>query len=599
MQNLRVSEIIEFSGGINTVVAPYLIAPNEATHLANSDVRRGALWSRRSPLFKQDMGYPYFYEFQGTVYQFPVNRYSTEFDRKWYWANGFQTRKVLPDGTELPLGLDAPTRMLSAVAEDAGPHHGDYKYTYTYYDNDHGVESAPAPLTRYINANENNIRLYDFEPPVEPSVTHYRLYRIGGYYPFFALVAEIPVTDVEYTDKLDDTQIDGRELQTLRNGKPPFGLKFLTEYNGRMYGGVGNKLYFSALGNPDSWYIFDWIPMQDTITGIAKAPGGLLVMGKTWTAALKGNQPTDFRLKNLSNVIGCKNHFSISYIEGNAIWISDRGLVSSNGYNVELLTRDKVEEVSGLLPTGACSVNDVYYMSFRPELYPKYTLFPGDDLYPAGTSGVSGVDQGILIMDFKRGRGYSYQVLDIPNITMVGLLDGNVGLIHGLANEAGFPVCDNDGFPNCFHTLSCSGYELAYLDKHKEYQVTWFSPLHDLYPHNFLYPMDVIGFGWEFINNSLPLSYISPMFVENSPTTLKEYDKVRITFRGVFNVQVVFDNDRVVVDTMIASLNEKHNDFAIIGIPNADDKSYSIKFIISGLGVIRGIQWTWQSRSLP
>ena len=599
MQALRPSEVIEFSGGVNTVQAPYLIAPNESVVLANSDVRKGALWARKRPLFRQDVGYPYFFFYNNKAYQYAAWRSNVIWDRKWYYSDGAVTGKVYPDGQHFALGLPSPNTKLTVDIEDVeGPLNGDYKYTYTFYDSTNGVESAPAPLGAYVRPVDQAVKLSGFEEaPANSGVDTYRIYRIGGYYPYFVLVDEVPHTVDNYTDSLDDTEVDGRELQTLRNGPPPQGLHYLTEYNGRLYGAVGSKLYFSALGNPDSWYIFDWIPFRDTITGIAKGPGGLLVMGVDWTYSLRGTDPLNFRLIPVSEVVGCAGAQSINYIKGNAVWLSDKGLVTSDGYRIELLTQPKVEEVSGMKPTGSASVNDVYYMSFKPALYPEHDLYPSNDLYPAGVQGTNGIDQGLVMMDFKRGRGYSYQLIDMPDIQYVDIYNGFTGVVHGRSDESMFPVCDGPAWEHCLHTKNCSGYALSYLDRTEEYQVRYFTPELDLYPSNYLYPNDVIGYGWEEVNRSMPLTYISPLFVEGSPTTLKEYEKVRITFRGVFNVKILLDNDEIVQDVNIISVTNQENDSVVIGIPNERDRSYSIRFLITGAGVIRGIQWTYQMRN--
>jgi len=596
MQSLRVSEITAFNGGMNTVSAPYLIAPDESVDLSNIDLRKGALWSRRAPLKYADAGSPYFYEFNGVVYYYSTERFSAEYDRVWYWSDGATMHKMLPSGVTKSVGLPTPTIKLTGVANGDGPLTGSFKYTYTFYDNDLGVESAPAPLSSYIDVTDQAIQLSGFESAPIGDITHYRIYRVGGYWPYFALVDTIKVDQTTYVDSLDDTQIDGRELQTLRNGPPPLGLKYLVVMGGRMYGAVGNKLYFSALGNPDSWYIFDFLVLPDTITGIAAGSYGLIVMGRNWTYTLRGSQPYEFFVSQLSDVLGCKDHFSISYISGRAIWLSDKGVVVSDGGSVQVITDKKVAEVSGITPTSACSVNEVYYLAYKPDLVPLPDLYPSNDLYPSGVKGTSGVDQGIIEMDFKQGRGFAYQAIDVPNVSMVGKLNGSAGFIYGTANTAAFEDCDAE--LNCFEPIRCSSYELAYLDKFTEYQVEYFAPNYNVFPSDNLYPMDIIGSGVELVKRSMPLTYVSPLLVDGSPTTLKEYDKVRITFRGKFRLLVIFDNDTIVVNRELQSIYDSENDFEIIGIPNTQDKSYSIRFVLYGIGIVRGIQWSWQPRSL-
>ncbi len=568
MGGLTVTELNSFSGGMDNVTASYLIPKDEATLLANVDIRRGAMQSVNTPIWAMNAQDSHFFQFNKTVRFFPTWRSNVVWDNKLYWSDGVTTGKVLADGTELPLGLPTPTTILVGDPTNPGIHEGDFKYAYTFYDTETGTESAPSGLSLYITATENSISLSGFDALPEHA-NMYRLYRIGGYLPYFMLVDTFG--DINYEDNLDDTQIDGRMLDTLRNGPPPNGLKYLTELNGRLYGSVENNVFFSALGNPDSWYVYDFIPFQNTIRGIAKAPGGLLVMGLHWTSLLKGGDPLSFSLRSVSDEVGITGAESIAYADTSAIWLSEHGIVTSDGYTMTQLTADKIENITGLIPTGAMTLNNVYYLAYKPDLVPQLDLYPSDTLFPSQVQGLGGVDQGILSLDFKRGRGYSYKILDVPEIESLGALNGKVGIIHGLAEN--FAECDEIGFPDCLSFIKCIGYELAYLSPNLR---------------------EVAGELGSFDT----LQYMSPAMVDGSTTTLKEYDKVRILFKGTFSITILFDNDRVIVERQITSYVNEKFEFALLGIPNGDNKSYSIRFFIHGRGVINGIQYSWKNREL-
>ena len=575
MTPLRVSELNAFSGGMNNVTAPYLIAPDESTLLINVDVRRGAMWSVPRIVKHSDVQFPYFFQFDAEIYQYEDWRANVIWDNKWYWTDGLKTGKVLADGTELPLGIDTPLTKPLGVVEGVvgdGPHAGDFKYAYTFYNNDTGTESAPSPLTNYIKPDEQNITMSNFEA-LPPEATHYRIYRIGGYLPYFMLVDMILPAALPYTDSIDDTQIDGRQLQTLRNGPPPPGLHYFTEMNGRMYGAVGNILYFSALGNPDSWYIYDIIPCKDSIRGIAKVPGGLLILGYTWCNILKGNDPTNFVLKVVSDKVGIIDAASLSYVDQVAIWLSNHGIVMSDGYTVKQLTADKVENLEGIYPIGAITMNNVYYMAFKPFLFPEDSLFPSNGLYPDSPQGTGGLSEGVIVIDFKRGNGYSYKLLDYPNVMYLDTLDGEIGVITGTPDQHALD-CDGSGFPDCDAFMLCGSYELGYVGK---YDIDLITELHR----------------WA------TLDYISPLLVDGSTTTLKEYDKVRISYKGKFTITIMFDNDRVLAVRELDFTEGFQFEDVIIGIPNSDNTANSIRFRVTGVGVIKGIQYSWKPRELP
>ena len=101
------------------------------------------------------------------------------------------------------------------------------------------------------------------------------------------------------------------------------------------------------------------------------------------------------------------------------------------------------------------------------------------------------------------------------------------------------------------------------------------------------------------LDHLAPMDYISPLMVDGTTATLKEYDKVRIVFKGIFKVQVLFDNDRLIVERNIQSVADWAYDFALLGIPNEDNKAYSIRFAVQGRGVVKGIQYTYKYRELP
>ena len=566
MGQSTVTELLDFTGGMNTVVASHLISARESTTLVNVDVRLGSLASMPNLEYKGNLDSGgHFYEFNGTVYSYSKYRDNVVWDGRWYWSDEIEVKKMLADGTVLDLGLPTPTIAvdINAVAAETGPHTGDFKYTYTFWSADTGVESAPAPLQdRYITVDAEQIELTNMEA-LPAGATHYRIYRIGGYLPVFTLVDKTDSTT--YVDDIDDTQIDGRMLQTMYCGMPPAGLRNLTEHNGRFYGSVGNKIYYSALGNPDSWYVSDYFMAKDTIIGVATSPGGLLVIGSGFTMMMYGSQPTDYKVKVISDHLGCVDRRSISYLGDSAIWLSNRSFVMCNGYTITDITAHKIDNLRGFLPTGSVVDNSTYYMSFKPQLVPLETLYPANNLYPALIEGTGGLSEGIIAMDFKRGNGYSYKLITYDNILSLGIVEGEVHVGTGSEKNSTFR-CDVTMFPKCLDFISCSDYEYSRLSVYNGQGLT-------------------------------TLNYLSPKLADGSLATLKEYDKVRIVYTGIFNIKVLFDNGEVVVERNTAEL-DGIDGFIIIGIPNNNNKSQFIRFAIKGRGIISSIQYSWKPREV-
>ena len=565
MGQSTITEIVDFSGGMNTLLAPHLIGKNEARQLVNVDVRFGALQSMPNLDLLQplDNG-PFFYQYNRVIYSYPSYRTNVLWDYKWYWSDGINTGKMLPDGTKLPLGLPTPTVALTQElvgAAGEGTHEGDLKYTYTFWSEDTGAESAPAPLPLYITADGQDITLSGFDV-LPTAATHYRLYRIGGYLPIFLQVDTF--TDITYTDSLDDTKIDGRPLHTLRNGPPPSNLTNLCELNGRFYGSRGNHVYFSALGNPDSWYISDFIPIRGYIVGLATVPAGLLVLCQFSTVLLYGTDPVNFRLKLISDQYGCVSKQSIAYLGDSAIWLSNKQIVMSNGYKIIDVTAFKTDRILGIEPTGSAVENETYYVSYKPGMFPSEVLLPRDTLYPDSAEGTGLVDQGLIALDFKRGSSFSYKLIKYDEIRTIGIVDSDVHISSGGYFSVDIP-CDETMFEDCLSFLNCTPFGLSIMNV---YQSQGLSRLH----------------------------YLSPKYMDSGLATLKQYDKIRVRYAGVFKIDVLFDNARVVISRDIVS--DGDDTFAIIGVPNKDNLSHSIQFNIEGVGIITSIQYSWKNREV-
>ena len=573
------TEVIDFTGGMHTVKAPHMIAQSECRAMINVDIRQGSLLSIPQPRNLEQGLASHFIQFNGSLYYYDDFRSNAILNNNLYWANGVDSGKIMWDGRELSLGIPTPSHECDITATNvgAGEHTGDFKYTYTFYDTSTGAESAPAPLPPYLTVDGDDIIVSGMEAlPTEAD--RYRIYRIGGYLPRFTMVAEIENTETPYTDKLDDTEIDGRLMYTLRSGAPIAGVDNFVELGGRLYGSVGSKVYFSALGNPDAWYASDFFTMPTDITGMAKSPAGLLVMGKAFIYLLVGNQPSNFQLKVISSILGCESKKSIAYLGENAIWLGEDGIYTSNGYNIINLTGNKIKDIADIMPTSAMVVNEVYYLHYKPQLTPSEELFPSDTLYPAGALGVNEIEDGIITIDFKRGNGYSYEILDFQGLASIGVKDGNPHCITSIANVI-FLSCEDP--IECDEYLQCSQYDLNLLgDRHYD--------------------------------DFAKLNYVSPQFIDGSFSTLKQYEKVRINGIGKFNIKVIFSNGEIAVESDVniradESIEElltgeeisfDRDSVFIIGIPNNNNNSYSIGFIIEGVGIIKSIQYSWKPREI-
>lgn len=560
---MPVSEVMEFSGGISTATSPHLIPVNEALVLVNADVRSGRLASLHNQVGLYEGNGRYFFKYIDKIYQYNNLRSNVIWDGKWYWADGTSTKKMYPDRTEHFLGLESPNTTLTITSgSGTKPLTGTFTYAYTYYDKIHGVESAPGFLSNSLTVTNTDIVITGFQTLHPDGATNFRLYRVGGYLSEFTLVETLPLSTTTYTDTLDVANIDGRLLQTLRTSPPPDGLQFLIEFNGRLYGAVGNKVYYSALGNPDSWYTDDYYVINNTVSGLGTVGAGIVVFTKDTTNVLRGSGPENFFLKELSSSRGCISHFSIAQYQDIIIWLSGDAFLSTEGYSITDITSHKIRGIGGMYPRGTAVKNLTYLMSFGPILTPKESLFPSKTLYPNIVIGGSVLSEGIVSIDFSIGRQYSYWLIEAKGVGNIGIIDSHI--------YAGYHLSD-----------------IAFTDYNEPMGCNYFLPLTDY----------VAGVSLE-IGSLRTFKYISPMLIDGSYATLKEYEKVRIVYKGHFTVSIIIDSQGTVL-TQEFDDESSTDGFIILGIPNSHNKGYGIQLQIEGEGYINAIQYTWQPRSLP
>jgi len=220
-------------------------------------------------------------------------------------------------------------------------------------------------------------------------------------------------------------------------------------------------------------------------------------------------------------------------------------------------------------------------MLFGPALYPGEELYPSNELYPDAPVGNADPKQhGTIVIDFKRGRGYSFGVHRHEGTISIGLIDnilyyGRRGMVPS-DSLTGLEPC-SEPFGDCFDTLVCDWLpgKGGPADESKEYDLAT----------------------GDYSEGLEELTYKSPQFIDGSRTNLKEYEKFRLLFNGNFLVKLILENgDTVVEETISSELSA--DTFSLLGIPKSNNKSYSITIDIVGAGTVDSIQHTWKPREL-
>jgi len=247
---------------------------------------------------------------------------------------------------------------------------GTYNYVYTYYNSVDGTESAPSQPSPDVVATNNKMRLDGIWGTADGQVTHIRIYRIGGTLTQYTLIAEVSaVADLVYYDNSPDINVAGNSiLDSTGNSMPPADIKYFILAYAMIFGAVGDKLYYSNIGDPDVWPATNFIDFEDTITGIGNVGNGLLVFTKFRTYIVTGTSPATFSKFVLSDAQGCINHYTIQTVDNYIIWLSTDGICLTNGGLIEVISRDKLGRFNTDTSIAAAVKDNSYYLLLTDKI---------------------------------------------------------------------------------------------------------------------------------------------------------------------------------------------------------------------------------------
>ena len=564
------TELQIFFGGLNLMPASHLIKQEEARAMAEANLRKGNLAPFLVPLFKESASDNFVFYFDAEFHYYSAFRSNVLYNKVWYWTDIFGAGKEYEDGTQLPLGIappiGRPTISSTPPTEGEGLT-GHINYVYTYYDPVSGSESPPSPPSLTldllgINASQAVI-VEDYD--ISPDGYETRLYRIGGIITAYSSVITLEPTVLSYLDQLAFSEIEAVILDTLRAYPPPTGLQYLTEHQGRFYGTVGSKLYFSAPGKPDSWYVLDNLGFDEVITGIVSVANGLIVMidSKCWLVS--GISPIQFVKHTLSDSEGCVGFASIAVNEGTAIWLSRAGFVMSNGGKVQNISLEKIGRFKAMTPLGAVFIDKRYFLSFTGVLLPSENLFPDEELYPGSivNDGGLAIGPGAVVIDFAMGAPAFATMSDA---TMGQLLIAENELYHMTYDE-----------PEKYNIVTEDG----------EFNIVTEDGTYNLAAQKSTGQSLVQTLGGDELRELL---YVSPVLTEQSIGTLKQYEKIRITYSGALTITARDEDSRLFITQDLFSVGRKSE---WVGIPVGFNRGYGIQFVIQGKCIVDSIMYNW------
>ena len=188
-----------------------------------------------------------------------------------------------------------------------------------------------------------------------------RLYRTGGYLTRYTMVDDVDPTDL-YIDRRDDVTIaSGREGVYDKVEAPPEGIKWLTSHRSRLFGAVGNKLYWSEPGKADYWdHVLSMLVLDREITGLASGFNGLIIFMKGAIKLLAGSEALQFALKTVSMSKGTTKSYGIQAAGGGALFFSSDGLCFTDGITVKDLSYDMLGAIDFTVLDSAVTAKSYY-----------------------------------------------------------------------------------------------------------------------------------------------------------------------------------------------------------------------------------------------
>lgn len=297
---------------------------------------------------------------------------------------------------------------------------GTYQYVMTYYDNTKGRESGPSAVTDEYNVEDSGVINFTSLPvSSDTTVTHKRLYRVGGDITSFSLVAQLPNSQTTYTDNVKDVDIG--DLLTTQNYLPaPNTINYLCTANGMLFGADGAKLRYTPIGKPEAWPELYYITFESDITAIAVVYTGILVCTLTKTYVVTGSGPNSLSVgPAISTDQGCLTHASMQVLKGAALWVSYEGICASSGDGVKVISRQQLGKLT-LNPIDSVLINEVYHVldangftySFDTAIGPVFKKFSfGVTSLAKKDSSMYGYNNGVLYELFKASTNLSFTYL--------------------------------------------------------------------------------------------------------------------------------------------------------------------------------------------
>jgi hypothetical protein len=202
-------------------------------------------------------------------------------------------------------------------------------------------------------------------------LTHTRIYRtivsslgVATYY----LVEEIDISDLSYSDTLDDDEVllNNALVSTNWTGPPDDLEGFTMMPNGILVGWRNNELWFSEPYRPHAWPAAYVQVVDYPIVGLGVINQTLVVCTQGYPAFATGINPSSVTLSHTRNLEPCMSRGSIVSAPGGVYYASPNGLIFATLSGVanityDLISKDEWDRFIALTTVRAGLLGNAYY----------------------------------------------------------------------------------------------------------------------------------------------------------------------------------------------------------------------------------------------
>ncbi|HDM8198739.1 TPA: hypothetical protein P0E36_004923 [Vibrio harveyi] len=217
-------------------------------------------------------------------------------------------------------------------------------YIYTFA-TDQGEESAASPASNQLEIKYPSSKVELTIPQIanlSGNITKRRIYRSAesGSRADWYLVAELPISQLKYTDSLTDSQL-GRTLESDYYEMPNKKMVNLTRMpNGILAGSWENNVAFCEPYIPHAWPSEYRLTTESDIVAMASVNNVLVVGTKGYPEIFQGISPDAMSGRRLNSEQACVSKRSMLNVDDMIIYASPMGLVGFTGQDVSLLTSE-------------------------------------------------------------------------------------------------------------------------------------------------------------------------------------------------------------------------------------------------------------------